>query len=470
MKPSTRMLRLLPLGLLLAASSAALMGASYERKDSSPSRTSDAPVVTVPTDAERDTGTPPPVSSYPYYANTPEELIPFRGVEPYFRYWKQRLPFRGPGTNFPDPPHLKTLRIGLLSPNRNGPEGPRGERTKQGVLLAFEEEEAARQPDQLPFEIIYKEDSPQWGSAANISVDFKDDEVLGFLGTIDGDATHVALRVALKIETYMINTSDPDPTLTETQIPWLTRVFPDDRQQCFRLALLAVKERGCKRIAILRENSRPGRVGVMHFANYIRRLGVPPAQHLNFKPGDTNLSAQIEAIRAAQVDAVLFYGQPEDVGRCAHQLRAAGVNAQFFGFDRLKEEGFVKNAGAAADGMTITYFFNPDRTDKPWVDFVGRFEKRFGRRPDIYAAYGYDGARLMIEAVRAAGPNRYRIRNYLGGLEEWNGVTGHMIFDGRWDNIVPISIARFRSGHWEFDAPPELKRPSQQASTAALAR
>ena len=43
--------------------------------------------------------------------------------------------------------------------------------------------------------------------------------MLAFIGTIDGDATHVALRVALKIETFMVNCSDPDPSLTETQIP-----------------------------------------------------------------------------------------------------------------------------------------------------------------------------------------------------------------------------------------------------------
>jgi branched-chain amino acid transport system substrate-binding protein len=402
--------------------------------------------------------------AYPYYANTPDEMIPFRTVEPHFRYWTTRLPFRGPGADFPDPANLRTLRIGLLSPNRKGPEGARGERTRKGVMLAFEEEEAARRPEQLPFEVVAKEDSPQWGSAANIAVDFKDEDVLGFLGTIDGDATHVALRVALKIETYMINTSDPDPTLTETQIPWLTRVFPDDRQQCFRLALLAVKEHGCKRIAVLRENSRPGRVGVMHFVHYIRRLGVPATQHFNFQPGSTNIESQLAAIKAAEVDAVLFYGQPEDVGRYAAQLRAAGVKARFYGFDRLKEEGFLRTAGAAADGMTITYFFNPGRPDEAWTGFVGRFEKRYGEKPDIYAAYGYDGAKLMIQAVRKAGPNRFRVRDYLASLEEWDGVTGHMIFDGRWDNIVPISIAEYRQGAWHFQPPPELRRSKDQAS------
>lgn len=409
-----------------------------------------------------DTNQPLPLMEkrYPYYGNTPEEMVPYKGVEPYFRYWITRLPFRGPGANYPDPPNLKTLKVGLLSPPPYGPEGARGERTRQGVLLAFEEENATRASGQLPFEVVEKLDSPQWGSAANIAVEFKDQDVLGYLGTIDGDATHVALRVSLKIETYMINTSDPDPTLTETQIPWLTRVFPDDRQQCWRLAYLVVKERGCQRIAVLRESSRPGRVGVMHFNNYIRRLGFPPVAHLLYKAGDRDLSTQLKTIKDANPDAVLFYGQPEDIGHAVATFRQAGVQAQFFGFDRLKEPGFRQAAGPAAENMTITYFFNPDRPDKPWVDFQARFAKRWGVKPDIYAAYGYDGAKLMIQAINQVGPNRFRIRDYLANLDEYDGVTGHMIFDARWDNIVPISVAELKGGQWQFQPFPELKRPA----------
>jgi branched-chain amino acid transport system substrate-binding protein len=387
---------------------------------------------------------------YPYYGGTPEEMLPYRGIEPYYRYWTTRLPFRGPGAEYPDPPDLKSLRVGLLSPPNYGPEGARGKRTRQGIELAFEETNATRKPAELPFEIIYKEDAPQWGSAANIAVEFKDAEVLGFLGTIDGDATHVALRVALKIETYMINTSDPDPSLTETQIPWLTRVFPEERQQCFRLADLIVRKRGCQRIAILREGSRPGRTAIMHFVNDIRRLGYPPVAHLLHKLGSRDLAEQLSAIKAAEPDAILFHGQPEDVGFAAATFRKAGITAQFFGFDRLKEDGFAKSAGDAAEGTTIAYFFNPDRTDTPWVDFVGRYQKRWGEKPEVYAAYGYDGARLMIEAIKKAGPNRFRVRDYLANLDEWDGVTGHMVFDGRWDNIVPMAIAEFKQGKWHF--------------------
>ncbi len=390
------------------------------------------------------------VGKYPYYGNTPEEMIPYRTIEPYYRYFTTRLPFRGPGSEYSDPSNLKSLKVGLLSPGYSGAESARGKRTRQGVLLAFEEANQARQAGQLPFEIVEREDAPQWGSAANIAVDFKDNEVLGILGTIDGDATHVALRVALKIETYMINTSDPDPTLTETQIPWLTRVFPEERQQCFRLADLIVRQHGYKRIAILREGSRPGRTAIMHFVNDIRRLGYPPVAHLLHKPGNRDLTEQLKVIKAAEPEAILLHGQPDDMGFAAATFRKAGLKAQFFGFDRLLEESYAKNAASAAEGTTITYFFDPARSDRPWLDFVERFQKKWGEKPDIYAGYGYDGARLLIEAINKSGPNRYRIRDYLGGLDAWDGVTGHMVFDGRCDNIAPMSVAEYQNGRWHF--------------------
>ncbi len=402
---------------------------------------------------------------YPYYGNVPEGMVPFHTIEPYYRYWTTRLPFRGPGRDYPDPPDLKSLKVGLLSPPSYGPEGARGARTKKGVELAFAEANAARKPGELPFEIVAREDSPQWGSAANIAVDFADNEVLGILGTIDGDATHVALRVTLKTETYIINTSDPDPTLTETQIPWLTRILPDQRQESFLLAEVAVRERGCKRIAIFRESSRPGRVGVMHFVNFIRRLGCPPVQHLLFKPGDTDIRMQIQAIKAADVDAVFFCGQPEDIGRFAAQFRQAGIKAQFFGFDRLEEDSFRQGAGSAAEGTTIAYYYDPNRTDKPWLDFAARYEKRYGEKPDSYAAYGYDGARLMIQAIEHAGPNRWRVRDYLANLDSYDGVTGHMVFDGRWDNIAPMVMGEFHQGAWHFRPAPPMRQEERPTIT-----
>jgi branched-chain amino acid transport system substrate-binding protein len=337
---------------------------------------------------------------YPYYGNVPPEMLPYRNIEPYYRYWLTRLPFRGPGRDYPDPPDLKSLKIGLLSPPPYGPESARGEMSKKGVVLAFEEANAARKPGEIPFELVEKADSPQWGSAANIAVEFADNEVLAFIGTIDGDATHVALRVALKIETFMINCSDPDPSLTETQIPWLIRLFPDNRQQGYRLAKLIVEEKGLKKIVVLRGNSRPGRMGVRPFVDAVRRLGHPVLQEINFLEGDRKFDTQVAVIKQADPDAVLFWGNPAETGRAAAQLRSAGVKAAFFGFDRLVDPEFAKIAGPAAEGATATYFFDPEKADPVWKSFSERFRKKYGIKPDIYAGYSYDGAHMTIAAVR----------------------------------------------------------------------
>jgi branched-chain amino acid transport system substrate-binding protein len=403
---------------------------------------------------------------YPYYGNAPDELLPYRNIQPYYRYWLTRLPFRGPGRDYPDPPDLKSLKIGLLSPPPYGPEAVRGGMSRKGVVLALEEANLAKPAGALPFELVEKADSPQWGSAANIAVEFADAGVLGFIGTIDGDATHVALRVALKIETFMINCSDPDPSLTETQIPWLLRVFPDNRQQGYRLALLIVKERGLKKLVVMRSNSRPGRIGVRPFVDAVRRLCHPVLQEINFRDGDHSLETQIGVVKQAEPDAVIFWGNPADAGLAAAQLRAAGVKAAFFGFDRVVELEYAKTAGMAAEGTTAAYFFDPDKNDIAWKSFAQRFQKRYGIRPDVYAGYSYDGANILMAGIRKAGPNRYRVHDAVSSLNEYDGVTGHMRFDGRWDNIAPVVVAQYKDGRWRFEADKKEARLTADTSPA----
>ncbi len=392
---------------------------------------------------------------YPYYGNVPVEMRPYRNIVPHFRYWLTRLPFRGPGRDYPDPPGLSSLKIGLLSPPNYGTEAKRGELSRQGVQLAIEEANAARRPGELPFELVERADSPQWGSAANIAVDFADANVLAFIGTIDGDATHVALRVALKTETFIVNCSDPDPSLTETQIPWLLRNFPDNRQHGYLLARLIVEERGLTNIVVLRANNRPGRMGVRPFVDAVRRLGHPVLQEINFKEGERTFETSITVLKQAQPDAIVLWGNPAETGLVAAQLRSAGVKAALFGFDRLVDPEFVRLAGLAAEGVTAAFFFDPERTDPVWLGFVARYEKRFGQRPEHYAAYGYDGTKMLLAAIRKVGPNRYRIHDAMTSIDEYQGVSGYMRFDGRWDNIAPIVYAQYLGGKWHYlPAPP----------------
>src|SRR5205807_1176861 len=113
---------------------------------------------------------------------------------------------------------------------------------------------------------------------------------------------------------------------------------------------------------------------------------------------------------------------------------------------------FARGAGAAAEGATATYFFDTEKKDPAWAAFRQAFEKRYGSQPDVYAGYGYDAAQLFIHAIRKAGPNKYRVHDQLSSLDEYQGVTGYMRFDGRWDNIAPVITAQCKNGKWQFES------------------
>ena len=109
-----------------------------------------------------------------------------------------------------------------------------------------------------------------------------------------------------------------------------------------------------------------------------------------------------------------------------------------------------------AEGTTITCLFDPARKDLLWVSFIARFKERWGREPDAYAAYAYDGAQIMVNAVNRAGPNRWRIRDQVCDLDFYQGVTGWMQFDGTGSNIAPVRLVRYEHGRRVFEPESEF--------------
>jgi branched-chain amino acid transport system substrate-binding protein len=124
------------------------------------------------------------------------------------------------------------------------------------------------------------------------------------------------------------------------------------------------------------------------------------------------------------------------------------------------EDGFLKNAGDAAEGTTFTFYSDPDRQDPLWTDFRARYKKRWGHEPDAYAAYAYDGAEILLHAIRLAVPNRWRIRDEVYNLDYYQGVTGWMRFDGTGSNTAPVRIVRYEGGRRVFEPQSDFAPPS----------
>jgi ABC-type branched-subunit amino acid transport system substrate-binding protein len=393
----------------------------------------------------------------PNYGKTPSELLPYaKFQDPYTLFFTEPQPFLGPGRDKTPPTGLQRVKIGFLGPLEGSHEVKLGSQMLNGTLLAMEEANARGGYNGLPFDLITYNDVGLWGAAANEIVRMDDEKVWGIIGSIDGTVTHVALRVALKVEIPIVNTADSDPTLTETRIPWIIRCISDDRQSSYVLANHIFNVEDHRKVAVLRVNNRYGRVGIGEFSDASRRLGYPLLLHLRYSIGDTDFSAQLERIQNSSAEAVVIWGDAMEAGLIVKQMREMGMNHKVYGSDRIVSSEFSEIAGEYAEGITCTYPYNPTLNDANLQAFNRKYKERFGLEPDAFAAHSYDGMHILIEAIKIAGLNRARIRDVLTDLKTfqgYKGVTGEIVFDATWNDIGSIWMAELKNGKYQFSEP-----------------
>ncbi|MFQ5570383.1 MAG: ABC transporter substrate-binding protein [Rhodothermales bacterium] len=392
------------------------------------------------------------------YGNTPDEMRPYRRFqEPYALFFDKPQPFLGTGREKSPPPDLKLVKIGFLGPLEDSPEAALGRHMLQGATLAIEEANAQGGYQGLPFELVLRDDAGPWGASSNKFVELSDEKVWAVLGSIDGASTHIALRVALKLELPMVTTGSTDPTLTETRIPWLVRVNADDRQNGYALASYIYQEKGYRRVAALRANNRYGRKGITEFKDAARRLGAPLLFELRYAPGDTIFTTQLMRINKSSAEAVVLWADAEEAAHIVQQMREMGMQHAVFGTDRLVSPDFLTSAGPAAEGVIATYPYNPEQDDPYVQDFNRRYAQRFGEEPEAFAAHAFDGMNMIIQAIHTAGLNRARIRDVLSAVKGFQGVTGQIVLDATHNDVGPVWLVEIRDGAFHFF--PSLQEP-----------
>ncbi len=395
------------------------------------------------------------------YGKTPDKFFPYNNFQQAYKYhFLEPIEFYGAGREKKAPNDLTEVRLGFLGPLEGSPLVSLGEQMLNGTTLAIEQANSTGGYKGLPFKLMIHNDVGLWGAAANEVVKMDDEKVWAWLGSIDDIVSHVALRATLKMEIMMVNTGDPDPTFTETNIPWTIRVISDDRQSGYALAYHIFENMKHERVAVIRTNSRYGRVGIMEYSGVAVRLGHPMMIEERYDNGETDFSKQLERIKRVSPDAVLIWGNAKESALILKQIREMGMEQPVYASDRVVSSEFLKIAGAHAEGIISTSPYNPEADNPKLKKFKADYVERFGMDADVFAAHAYDGMNLIIEAIQKVGLNRVLIRDALSDLKTfqgYQGVTGEIILDGSWNDIGDIFMAEVKNGKFEFSPTPPLE-------------
>jgi ABC-type branched-subunit amino acid transport system substrate-binding protein len=427
------------------------------------------------------------------YAGEPDDLSPYaKFASPYDLNYTHPNMYSGAARDEPDPKNVTEVRIGFLGPIEHNPEQVFGLRMLHGAQLAVEEANARGGYGGKPFKLMLHNDydnwqaktvsgeerptdSAIWGAAANEVVKMVyDDEDWAIFGSISSESTHIALRMSLKAEIPIVNSASTDPTIPETYIPWYFIDLQDDRVQSLTLSRRVFTELGMKRVAILRVNNRYGRFGVIKLRDASRRLGHPIVIEQKYMPGDTDYTKQLNVIRSSRADAIVLWADEIQAAEILKEMRTAGMKQRVFGAYRTLGPTLLAEAGDAAEGFEAVFPYDPTRQDPRWVSFNHRFEDRFKEKPEQFASLAYDAMNVLLDSICKAGLNRARIQDALGNVGQYDGVTGHMIFDPNLKNVAPMYLGTVHNGAITYrvakmDKEPQAPPPTPAAQAAPVA-
>lgn len=148
----------------------------------------------------------------------------------------------------------------------------------------------------------------------------------------------------------------------------------------------------------------------------------------SYGAGEKDFNAIITKVKAANPDVVYLPDYYSTVALIAKQLRAQGVNTPIVGADGW--DGLTENAD---DSVLNGYYSNhyAEDSDSPAVQkFVKNFEAKYGKKPNSFAALGYDSVYMLKDAILKAGTSTdiAKIREALEATDS-DYVTGHIKFD-----------------------------------------
>ncbi len=348
-----------------------------------------------------------------------------------------------------------TLKI-ISSLPRTGSANAQTNTMVNGIKLAIDEVGGQIDGWKIAYEDM-DDASPQRGNwdpaveAQNANAAVKDSDCIAYIGTFNSGAAKVAIPILNRAGLAMVSPANTYPGLTkpgsgEANEPLVYRpsgkinyfrVVPTDDLQGVEAANWA-KTLNAGKVFILNDRELYGKGIADVFRKQAEKLGIEVVGFEGIDSKAANYRSLATKVKATSPDLVYFGGTTQsNAGQVAKDLRSGGYEGMFMVPDGCFEQAFIEAAGAAnLNGKTyITFGGLPaEKMTGKGAEFRDAYKLKFGADPEAYASYGYEAARVVLQAIaQAKTKDRAGILAAISATKDFNGVLGKWSFDANGD-------------------------------------
>ena len=374
----------------------------------------------------------------------------------------------------------KTLKIYSSLPLQ-GASRPQTTAMVNGIKLALEQAGNKAGDFDVQYESL-DDSTAQAGSwtpeatTANARKAAQDDATAVYIGEFNSGASAVSIPILNEAQVPQISpantavglTSDepgaapgePDKYYPTGQRHYV-RIVPKDTIQGAALATV-MKEDGCTKVQLTNDKEVYG----AGLASNIESAA--EAQQLEIVANDAidknapNYRSLAQKAKSAGADCFIYSGiTANNAVQLYKDFAAALPDAKLYGPDGVAESGFAdpKEGGIPADvaskvKVTVATL-SPDEYPPEGQEFFSQFEEKYGEpNPDPYAIYGYEAARLALDAIERSGSgNKEDIITALFDTTDRTSVLGTYSIDENGDTtLTDYGVYTIDGGELTFDS------------------
>ena len=352
------------------------------------------------------------------------------------------------------------IKIGVVS-EMTGSNATYGTSVVNGMKLALKEVNDKGGVNGKKVSIVVADSKSEPAEAANaMSKLVNQDKTPVVMGIFTSSSAIAAANVSesAKVPFLAIGATNPKVTLDDKT----GKVKPNTFRVCFidpfqRTvgANFVLNELKLKKAVIFVDNSSDYSKGLASFFKqaYTSKGGEIVGEEAYLQK-DTDFKAVLTKIKTMNPEILYVPGYYEEVGKIIKQARELGMNLPIVGGDGWDSPKLSEIAGAGPLNNTFfTNHYSPDDTSPASKAFVDAYVKAYNQKPDAPAVLGYDGARLMIDAIsRAGGTEGAKVSKALAETKNYKAVTGDTSLNETHDAVKSAVIIEFKDGKQAYRA------------------
>ncbi|MGA1792027.1 MAG: ABC transporter substrate-binding protein [bacterium] len=314
-----------------------------------------------------------------------------------------------------------------------GPASWLGEPERNTAQMIVDKVNAAGGINGHPIElIVYDTEGDETKSVLNAKKLIEKDKVLAIIGPSRSGSSLAIIPTINEAEVPNISCAASVKIVSPVaERKWVFKT-PQSDSFCAESMFDYMLKKGITRVAIITVSNGFGDSGRTELLEAAKRMGITIVADERYSGKDTDMTAQLTKIKGTNAQAIVNWSIGPTQVIVTKNVQQLGIKIPLFqshGFGSTKN---IEQAGGAAEGVLAPigrllvadqlpeYHFQK----KLLTDYQNEYREKFGSDASTFGGHAYDSMYMVIEALKAVGPDRAKIRDYIENMRGFTGTAG----------------------------------------------